>query len=215
MEPLPSAETRVHGQFVRRLAVVQRHCVFWPDGGESGKQDLRNEGALSDWLGNIANVGFTDLICNPEDVPCQQMALLYKLADPGSMRKQYRWKSLPDIDGNSLSGRFRAFLKSNSSPMKATVFKEWHDSRLTPWVHFIPLDITLKDLWYTAAYFMGFAEAEPHDEEGERIASEGRDWADRMLRKEDMLLYAHRLLLEYSRITDDGRNRLGYVDDLR
>ena len=98
--------------------------------------------------------------------------------------------------------------------MKATIYKEWHDLRLVPWVHFIPFDITLRDLWYVTAYFLGFGGQKAHDVEGERIAVEGRDWAEKALRREDMLLYTHRVMLEYGRLCDDERDRLGYVDDL-
>jgi hypothetical protein len=65
------------------------------------------------------------------------------------------------------------------------------------------------------AYFLGFAERSAHDAEGERIATEGRRWAEKVMRKEDMLLYVHRVLLEYGRVCDDDRDRLGFTDDLR
>jgi hypothetical protein len=77
------------------------------------------------------------------------------------------------------------------------------------------LDITLRDLWYTMAYFLGFQGIQAHDSEGEQIATEGRLWAEKVLRKEDMLLYVHRVLLEYARLCDDDRDRLGFTDDLR
>lgn len=172
--------------------------------------------SLSTWLTEVANVGFTDYICPSGDSSsaCKAMAARYGLLPEVSMKKQYGWKYLPDIDGNSLSGRFRAFIRSNSAPMKATIFKEWHDSRLAPWVHFIPLDITLRDLWSTMAYFLGFGGDGGHDEEGERIATEGRLWAERVLRKDDMLLYAHRVLLEYARLCDDERDTLGLTLDM-
>jgi hypothetical protein len=35
-----------------------------------------------------------------------------------------------------------------------------------------------------------------------------------VLRREDMLLYVWRLLLEFARVCDENRARLGYVDDL-
>lgn len=172
--------------------------------------------ALSDWLQDTADVAFTDTMCSPTATTnaCHEMSHQFRTSAPLSMKAQYRWKYLPDIDGNSLSGRFRAFLTSNSCVMKATIFKEWHDHRLMPWVHFIPLDITLRDLWSTMAYFLGFAESPAHDAEGERIATEGRLWAEKVMRREDMLLYVHRVLLEYGRICDDDRDRLGYTQDL-
>jgi hypothetical protein len=155
-------------------------------------------------------------MCSPEEntKACHAMSHQFHVSAPLTMKVQYRWKYLPDIDGNSLSGRFRAFLTSNSCVMKATIFKEWHDHRLIPWVHFVPLNITLRDLWSTMAYFLGFAESPAHDVEGERIATEGRLWAEKVMRKEDMLLYVHRVLLEYGRVCDDDRDRLGYTDDL-
>ena len=98
--------------------------------------------------------------------------------------------------------------------MKATIFKEWHDSRLTPWVHFIQVHIDLKDSWAVLAYFLGFGDEPAHDVQGRTIAEAGRQWAQRVLRKEDMLLYMHRLLLEYARVTSDDRDTLGFVGDL-
>jgi hypothetical protein len=191
----------------------------WPP-AEASQPDHRS---VSNWLTTVADAGFTDTFCPPGDTSeaCKGMSSHFKPASSIPMKKQYNWKYLPDIDGNSLSGRFRAFLTSNSSPMKATIYKEWHDSRLMPWVHFVPLDITLRDLWATMAYFLGFPAAgdsgglQAHDVEGERIATEGRVWADKVLRREDMLLYVHRVLLEYGRLCDDDRDRLGFTDDWR
>jgi len=171
--------------------------------------------ALANWLQNTADVAFTDTMCPPKATTnaCHAMSHQFRTSIPLYMKAQYHWKYLPDIDGNSLSGRFRAFLTSNSCVMKATIFKEWHDHRLMPWVHFVPLDITLRDLWSTMAYFLGFAGSQAHDAEGERIATEGRLWAKKVMRKKDMLLYVHRVLLEYGRICDDNRDRLGISND--
>jgi hypothetical protein len=171
---------------------------------------------VADWLRN-ADVAFTDLFCGgqrSEEAVCQEMSHRYELLPEVKMSEQYRWKYLPDVDGNSLSGRFRAFLQSNSAPIKATIFKEWHDSRLTPWIHFIPVSISFRDLWEVMAYFLGFGDLPAHDEAGKDIAFAGRQWAGMALRREDMLLYMHRLLLEYARICDDQRDHLGFVADL-
>lgn len=51
---------------------------------------------------------------------------------------------------------------------------------------------------------------EPHAHEGEFIAEEGRKWAEKALRKEDMEIYMFRLLLEWGRLTDDRRDELGF-----
>jgi hypothetical protein len=192
-----------------------KDAIDWPP-AEAAKTD---QPSVSAWVSSAADAGFTDTFCPPSDTTkaCKGMSNRFKPASSIPMKKQYNWKYLPDIDGNSLSGRFRAFLTSNSSPMKATIFKEWHETRLMPWVHFIPLDITLRDLWATMAYFLGFPAGglQAHDFEGERIATEGRLWADKVLEKKDMLLYVHRVLLEYGRLCDDDRDRLGFTDDWR
>lgn len=43
---------------------------------------------------------------------------------------------------------------------------------------------------------------------------QGREWAERVLRKEDMLAYVYRLLLEYARISDPDREEMSFGDDL-
>nr|XP_036574922.1 capsular associated protein [Colletotrichum truncatum]KAF6781412.1 capsular associated protein [Colletotrichum truncatum] len=48
----------------------------------------------------------------------------------------------------------------------------------------------------------------PHDDEAKRIGLSGAEWAARVLRKEDMILYMVRLLLEYKRLTQDNREGL-------
>jgi hypothetical protein len=54
-----------------------------------------------------------------------------------------------------------------------------------------------------------------HDTVAEKIATERREWAKTVLRKQEMAIYVLRLLLEYARLTDDKRVWLGHVDDLK
>jgi Glycosyl transferase family 90 len=136
------------------------------------------------------------------------------------MGRQFDYKYLPDIDGNSFSGRYRAFVMSTSVPIKATIYREWHDSRLVAWKHFVPMDNRFGDFYGIMEYFLGFEGAEGgkavpgHDAAAEKIALTGKEWAERVLRKEDMQVYVLRLLLEYARICDDNRDMLGFVGDL-
>lgn len=53
-----------------------------------------------------------------------------------------------------------------------------------------------------------------HDEEARKIAMQGKEWAEKVLRREDMLVYLLRLLLEYRRLCDDNREMMGWVGDL-
>jgi len=136
------------------------------------------------------------------------------------MADMFSRKYLPDIDGNSFSGRYLGFLKSTSLPIKATIFREWHDSRIVPWKHFVPMDNRFMDFWGIMQYFFGYdggptgTKIEGHDEAAEKISLDGQEWANRVLRKKDMQIYVLRLLLEYARLLDDKREKMGWVEDL-
>ncbi|KAL2262350.1 hypothetical protein VTK26DRAFT_1623 [Humicola hyalothermophila] len=137
------------------------------------------------------------------------------------MAQQFAHKLLPDIDGNSFSGRYLGFLRSTSLPVKATLWREWHDSRLVAWKHFVPMDNRFGDWWGIVEYFLGgpgpargWMDGKGRDAAAERIAMDGREWAEKVLRREDMLVYVLRLLLEYARVTDERREVMGWVGDL-
>ena len=179
---------------------------------------------MGDWLSTFTDVGFVNLRCfpKPEDGICPYTADHYELLPEMTMSEQYNCKYLPDLDGNSFSGRFWSFLQSNSLPIKATIFREWHDSRLVPWKHFVPMDNRYLDFYGIMEYFMGYSLPEDpkrivegHDAAAEAIALAGQEWASKVLRKEDMQIYVFRLLLEFARVTDDNRELLGYVADIR
>lgn len=176
-------------------------------------------GSLGGWLDGVANVGFNNLECFPMtrdefghqvDFGCDHTNNYFRLEEMVPMAEQYGYKYLPDVDGHSYSARWRGFLRSSSCPLKATVYAEWHDDRLVPWVHFVPFDSSYQDIWSVMDYFL-----EGHDAEGQRIAKQSMDWAAKVLRRDDMLLYVWRLLLEYARVADPRRDRLGFVEDLR
>jgi hypothetical protein len=184
-----------------------------------GTYDLeaRRDGTLGDFVSDIADVAFIHLECFPAEFdPNKQRSTFCSYTNPWyairlsmPMKQQFFYKYLPDIDGNSFSGRWRSFLMSTSMPLKATIYKEWHDDRLMPWVHFVPFDNSYQDIYGIMDYFL-----HGHDLAAYRVAIEGKEWAEKVLRREDMMLYVWRLLLEFARICDDNRDRLGYVEDL-
>ncbi|KAI0197018.1 capsular associated protein [Astrocystis sublimbata] len=167
---------------------------------------------LGKWLSSFSDVAFTNLECFPhrEDNTCWYVDPYMAAKEKIHMKEQYEYKYLPDVDGNSYSGRFRAFMRSTSLVLKATIYTEWHDDRLVPWVHFAPFDNTFYDIYAVLDYFLN-----GHDSEAARIAETGRNWAEKVMRREDMRLYVWRLLLEYARIMDPSRDRLGFVGDLK
>lgn len=177
---------------------------------------------LPAFLDRHTNAAFTDLFC---DVPtpearCYYLDEEYMVALGLSLSVQYGNKYLPDIDGNSFSGRYRSFLMSSSLPMKATLYREWHDTRLIAWKHFVPMNNRFTDFYALMAYFAGCEadicgeEIPSHDSDAEAIAIAGSEWAKKVLRKVDMQIYVARVLLEYARVTDDDRAKIGWVDDL-
>ncbi|KAG8415909.1 hypothetical protein J3459_013968 [Metarhizium acridum] len=191
--------------------------------GERYSVKARADGRLGEWLSSFSDVAFVHLECFPavqdrvgtwpfqhDEVrkTCAYTSPFMAVRPSLPMKEQYRYKFLPDVDGNSFSGRWRAFLQSTSLPLKATIYAEWHDDRLVPWVHFVPFDNTYQDIYGVLDYFLS------RDDEAEAIAGQGKNWTERVLRREDMKLYVWRLLLEYARVVDDGRDSLAFVGDL-
>ncbi|KAK3905575.1 glycosyltransferase [Staphylotrichum tortipilum] len=184
---------------------------------------------LPSWLSQTTDVAFTDLMCAHKGFhpSCNYTGPFFSTTEPIPMAAQFAHKYLPDIDGNSFSGRYLGFLRSTSVPVKAALWREWHDARLVAWKHFVPMDNRFGDWWGILGYFLGGggsrgvsggkrgeAGRDRGDLVGERIAMAGRDWAGKVLRKEDMAVYTLRLLLEYARVTDDRREVMGWVGDL-
>ncbi|GIZ48076.1 hypothetical protein CKM354_001115100 [Cercospora kikuchii] len=193
--------------------------------------------AIETWLNSMAPTvrsGFNHMQCFKENPfltkSCWYMDPWYKVLGSIPGAEQFQHKFLPDVDGHSYSGRFLGFLQSNSLPIKATVYDQWHDGRLIPWKHFVPMDNGFGDLYGILEYFAGYdvekieggiGEKEilrgrpGHDKQAERIATEGASWSRKVLRREDRLAYLYRLILELARLSDERRGRMGWVEDLR
>jgi hypothetical protein len=112
-------------------------------------------------------------------------------------------------------------VRSTSIPFVATIFREWYTERLLPWLHYVPVDLRYHGLHSTLAYFSGLSgkvngrEILMHGkmQDAEWIAEQGKRWADKAMRREDMQIYLFRLLLEWGRLIDDRRAELGFVLD--
>jgi hypothetical protein len=180
------------------------------------------ERRLGEWVSQWADVGFTDLMCDPdyepvqEDGACAYTEEHFEVVLGQDLADQFAYKYLPDVDGNSFSGRYLGFLRSTGVPIKSTMWHEWHDSRLVAWKHFVPMDNRFSDYYGIMEYFLGYGEVMPgHDAAAKKIAMDGKAWAEKVLRKEDMQIYVLRLLLEYARLCADEREMMGWVDDLK
>ncbi|CAH0044408.1 unnamed protein product, partial [Clonostachys solani] len=107
-----------------------------------------------------------------------------------------------DLDGNGISGRFYKLLASGSVPLKQTIMREWHDDRLVPWVHYVPVSQDMTELPELITYLTSTKSGQ---EQARRIAEQGRDWFSRAFREVDMTIYVYRLLLELARLQDPTR----------
>jgi len=170
------------------------------------------------------DVGFVESWgCIPD---CSFYNDVWTLKPQTTLAEQFKYKYVVDVDGHSFSGRWHAFLQSKSLGIKSTIFREWHDSRLMAWRHFVPMDNRYDDVYTLLTYFIGLGNqttdpmtvkneplVQKHDFEGKKIARQARDWANKVLRRDDIEIYMFRLLLEYARIIDDNRDRIGYAGD--
>lgn len=93
-----------------------------------------------DFARQFTDAGFPELKWCTPDLDCGWLKEWIRTVPQTAITDQFRNKFLVDVDGHSFSGRWHAFLKSRSLGLKATIFKEWHDSRLFEWLHFVPMD---------------------------------------------------------------------------
>jgi Glycosyl transferase family 90 len=143
--------------------------------------------------------------CDPGD--CAAQREYFDLAPPVDMNNAFKYKYLLDIDGNAFSGRYYAFLLSKSLVYKLAIFREWHDEWLKAWVHYIPLSWKGNEYVESVRYF---DDEEIGKGQAKAVADQGREWAGKVLRNEDLEAWFFRLLLEYGRLVDDDRYKIGY-----
>jgi hypothetical protein len=157
---------------------------------------------LPAWITLIANVGFSS--ANPDSI--------FKPVRPMNATQQLSlYKFLPSL---SSSPSFLTHLHSTSVPLVSTMHTTWLSSRIVPWLHFVPMNHAFTDIYAILDCFIGNGKASSgahgemvrhgaHDEEAMRIATEGKEWAERVVRREDMLVYLGR-----------GSSGEGYMGDI-
>ncbi|KAF2709242.1 glycosyltransferase family 90 protein [Pleomassaria siparia CBS 279.74] len=197
---------------------------------------------LAPWVNGWADVEFTDLKCDRDwgrgkHGGCDYTGGYYSVAAESVDEKKndteaevtYRYTAVLDGDGGDSDNELLSHLNAATVVLRASVYKQWYDARLIPWLHFVPMDNTFVDVYGIMEYFVGatssstaagafsrleMEQGNGHDGKAEEISRAGMEWAQKVLRKEDMLVYVYRLVLEYARIADDRRIGLGWVDDL-
>ncbi|CAI4217850.1 unnamed protein product [Parascedosporium putredinis] len=159
---------------------------------------------------HLLNVSFSQVgQCDPGD--CSAQRAVFDLAPVAPQNNAWGFKYLLDLDGNAFSGRFQAFLRSNSLVLKFALFREWTGGSggwLAAWRDYIPLSLH-GDEWIETVRYL--AEEEEGKRVAEEMASNSSEWARKVLRKEDMEVWFFRLLLEYGRVVDDNRESIGFT----
>lgn len=203
------------------------HTVVFPDPSGSGQylSSVVPASALNSELMDVAFTVAVDADNYPGGWEAMQREL--RFSDPVPLGEHWAHKYLIDVDGMSYSGRFMAFLASDSAVIKSTVYQEFFSDWIQPWLHFIPLSSTYKEIYNIHAYFSGPSQAaleaanvtSPHerpalhdgDRRLRRIARAGKHWKRILGRKVDMEVYVYRLCLEYARLWADDRDSMNYV----
>lgn len=82
----------------------------------------------------IMDAAFVKAI-SAENYPGGQVALEadHRFGDSVPLGRHWAYKYLIDLDGMSYSGRFMAFLASDSVPIKSTVYDEFYTDWIQPW----------------------------------------------------------------------------------
>ncbi|OTB08596.1 glycosyltransferase family 90 protein [Hypoxylon sp. CI-4A] len=197
---------RQHRQrFVQKINAADNAKIL-VNQGSNGEQVWETKVVPRGDFKDIIDVYFSGVgQCDPGD--CDAQKEFFTIKGHAEQQDAWNYKYLLDIDGNAFSGRFYAFLKSRSLVYKWAIFREWHLEWLKPWAHYIPLSLQGDD-WLEAVRFFG--DGSLGKKEAERLANQQRDWANKVLRHEDMEVWFFRLLLEYGRVVDDDRTNIGF-----
>lgn len=151
----------------------------------------------------------------------------HRFGNAASLGDHWGHKYLLDLDGMGYSGRFMAFLASDSAVLKSTVYKEFYSDWIQPWLHFIPLTTSFREIYNIHAYFSGPSQdamtatnlTSSHrdhlfrqgDRQLRRIARAGKHWKKTMGRRADMEAYLYRLCLEFARLSSDDRDSMNFT----
>jgi hypothetical protein len=151
---------------------------------------------------SLYSVHFTDVVQYADNATNTAIRAYFAVHAPEPKNEGLKYSLNFDLDGNGHSERFYRLLNSRSLPLKQNFFREWHDERLRPWLHYAPVSLGMEELLEIVRHLAD-------EEEGQKVAAliaeEGRRWSRRLLRPVDQAIYLYRLMLESARLQDPGR----------
>lgn len=134
---------------------------------------------------------------------CQEMKDLEKelCCDYISAGDSCKYKYLIDIDGfGATFHRCQWILRSNCTLIKQEDgYVQWYYSGLKPYIHYVPYN---KDCSNLEDIILWLRE---HDEEAERIAQAGRQFALKYLDMNTTYLYLYHVLKEYNKLNVNSK----------
>jgi hypothetical protein len=175
------------------------HTYFWRPKGDVAWRERKSR--MLDY--SLYNVHFTDVIQYADQTTDDAIRGYFKIHDLEPRKEAFKYTLTFNLDGNGHSGRFYRLLNSRSLPVKQTVFREWHDERLQPWQHYVPVSLSMEDLPEVVRYL---ADEEEGRQLAALIAEKGRQWSLRALRPVDQVIYLFRLMIELSRLQEPSRH---------
>ncbi|KAI1111598.1 hypothetical protein F5Y14DRAFT_304695 [Nemania sp. NC0429] len=151
--------------------------------------------------GRLYDVAFANVLqCDAK--ACREQRQYFGTKPWAEGDRQFRSRLVFDTDGNGISGRYYKLLASKSAVLRQTLFREWHDERLVPWVHYVPVSQSMEELPELVFYLTSTASGQKRAKE---IAEQGQRWYFQALREIDVVIYVYRLLLELARLQDPDR----------
>ncbi|KAK5657641.1 hypothetical protein OQA88_2713 [Cercophora sp. LCS_1] len=185
----------------------QRFVALAQNLDQTGHVYLQEENEIvqreTSWFLNsrLYDVAFTQIFgCNPEY--CRDQFDYFRVKSWAGWNDAIKSRLVFDLDGNGISGRYYKLLASRSAVLKQTLLREWHDDRLVPWVHYIPVSMGMEELPELVRWL---ASAELGQRRAKEIADQGREWFGKALRPVDRTVYMYRLMLELARLRDPSR----------
>ncbi|RDB16600.1 Beta-1,2-xylosyltransferase 1 [Hypsizygus marmoreus] len=176
-----------------------------------GKSKKMRNAHINPAIMDIAFAG-KPISCAPQT--CKYLATIFPWRERQSVKDAGNYKYVLDVDGNGWSGRFKRLITSNSLIFKATIYPEWYTDRIAPWVHYVPIQMDMSDLHDALVFFRGDGNGDgSHEDLARKIAIAGRQWSKTFWRREDLVAYFFRLILEYSRLMSLDREAMSYVEN--
>ncbi|KAJ3575469.1 hypothetical protein NP233_g1084 [Leucocoprinus birnbaumii] len=163
----------------------------------------------------LFDIAFTKEPINCSERVCPKLLELYPWRPFMGQAQAGEYRYVLDVDGNGWSGRFKRLITSNALIFKSTIYPEWFTDRVQSWVHFVPVQVDLSDLYDALMFFRGDGNGEgSHEDLGRKIAMAGREWSLKYWRKEDLNAYFFRLILEYARLMSKDRAAMSYTPNI-